>query len=318
MVAAAIHSAVHQSFDDIEVRVEYAEANWPTKLNDAVATTRGEWLVILCDDDLLHLDYLAACVPHFAEAEMVYTDRKVFRDGRPEDGLHFRMHGAALSGPEAYAIGFPPDQWIFGSSLPMTCCIKRTLWDALQGHDPQMPHSDTEFWYRATIAGARFVYVPQALFYYRQHADQWSRWNDTMQPALQSFHRKHFPAFGVAWEPRTASVEAQGRVLDVGERLAYATVHFTPLTTIGYMASETKDLPMTAKLAVQFKQREAEASINAIIQIALLESGLDPADGWKIDPNYNAVREIPEIAAGQDLSKPLDASSITSAPDSGE
>lgn len=53
---------------------------------------------------------------------------------------------------------------------------------------------------------------------------------------------------------------------------------------------------------VQLKQREAEQAVNATINLVLLEEGLSPEDGWKLNTDYRAVREIPDAPA--DLSIP--------------
>lgn len=309
MVRAALDSAVNQSYGDVEVRLTYHPENWPTKLNDAVAKTRGEWVIILCDDDLLHPDYVKTCLEAGAEyTDCVYTDRRVFRDWEnPEDGFHFRMHGKELSGPDAYRIALSPGSFLFGQSLPMTCMIKRDLWDELKGHDPEMPHSDTEMWYRMTMAGARFVYVPQALFYYREHHGQMCRIVNTMPMALRQFHRKHFLAFGVTFGP-DRGYEVPGEMLPIERRLGYQAAYHTPLTTTGYMATERRTLPQTAKIAIQLKQREASQAVDMLIDLALHEVGLDAKEGWKLDGNYEAVREVPN--APDDLTLPATVATV--------
>lgn len=314
MVRAALDSVSNQTFEDLEIRLAYHPENWPTKLNDAVARTRGEWVGILCDDDLLHPEYVATCMGVSRDADVIYTDRRVFRTEAPEEGFHFRMHGPELSGPDAYKIRMEPGAFLFGQSYPMTCLIRRSIWDALGGHDPMMPHSDTELWYRLADWGARFVYVPRPLFYYREHTDQMCRKIDTMPWALRQFHRKHFPAFGVAFHP-AKGYEIPGTLIPIERRLGYRAAYLTSLTTTGYMATDKRTIPETAKIAIRQTQKNAEDRVNGVITLALVELGLRPQDGWKIDGDYNAVREVPDAPA--DLTVPI-AVTETVAPPSGD
>lgn len=305
MVLEALASALNQTEPDIEIRLAFMEENRPTKLNDAVTGTCGEWVSILCDDDLYAPRFVekgmhvAAACP---DVGVIYTDRRVFRDSEPPDaGYHFRMHGTELSGPQPYRMHITPGSFVFGMSLPMTMLIRRDWWDKLHGHDPLMPHSDTELWYRLSNAGARFAYIPEPLFYYREHVGQMCRQVNTMPDALRVFHRKHFPAFGIAFLP-SRGYEVPGRAIPIGDRLAYESAYLTPLTTAGYMALEMHDLRKSARALVELKQREAQQAVQAVIMLVLLEEGLDPEDGWKLNTDYRAVREMPDPPA--DLSIP--------------
>lgn len=232
LMVEAWQSAVAQTAPDVQILVQYAERAWPEKLNEAVNASRGEFIVILCDDDLLDPTYVSRCLALAREgADIVYTDRRVWQDGtEPASGVHFRQHGEAFSGPDCYWIQHDLDGFRLGSSLPMTCLIRRSLWDRLDGHDPQMPHSDTEFWYRAVLAGAKCGYIPEPLFWYREHAAQSSRVNDQMLAFLYAFHRKHFATTGVRMD--TAEVvgphRVQATVLDAAERAALLSTGWTP------------------------------------------------------------------------------------------
>ena len=301
MVGEAIASVLNQTEQDVEIRVEFCAENWPTKLNDAMASLRGEWVMILCDDDLLHPTYIEECLKSAALADVIYTDRKVFRHEAPEDGFHFHMHGMDLLGPDPYQILIQPGAFLFGQSYPLTCLIRKTWWDEMGGHDPHMPHSDTELWYRLALAHARFVYVPQALFYYREHAEQMCRQIATMQYALAQFHRKHFLAFGVTFYP-SRGYEVPGALIPLERRLGYQAAYLPSLTSTGYMATEKRTIPKSAQIAVQLQQKDAETKVNTLITLVLVELGLDPAEGWKMDGDYNAVREVPN--APVDLSIP--------------
>ena len=309
MVMEAVNSVLQQTEPDIEVRVEFCERAWPEKLNDAVATLRAEWVLVLCDDDLLHPQFLEATLPLTTHADVVVTDRKVFTPAageQPGEGFHFRLFGEQYSGPHSYYIQIPPDSWLFGSSLPMTMLVRKTWWDKLKGHDGSVPHSDTEFWYRLVAGGARIAYVPHPLFQYRRHGAGHSQLEATGHRANVAFHRKHFANFGVVYPAMRTHALPNGTILPLGDRLAYATTHFTSLTSTGHMAIESRPLSDMAKVAIQLKQREATASINAVITMALSDAGLHPEDGWRVDPHYNAVRDViePPVPVDQAVTAP--------------
>ena len=86
--------------------------------------------------------------------------------------------------------------------LPLTCLIRRSLWEKVGGYDGTILHSDTGFFYRAIKAGARVVYAPAVLWSYRLHAGQLSHVLNSTPGALAGFHRKHFADFGHAYHLR--------------------------------------------------------------------------------------------------------------------
>lgn len=199
MMIEAWNSVMAQTEQDIQVMVQYCKTAWPEKLNDAVNATRGDHIVILCDDDLLAPTYIEKCLRLMNQgADIAYTDRYLFEDGQPPtEGIHLHQHGDKVPGLDPVWTQLELAGFTFGATLPMTCMIRRTLWDRLDGHDPKMPHSDTEFWYRAVLANARTAYFPEPLFWYRQHAGQESKVHPQMLDAMRCFHRKHFWNTGV-------------------------------------------------------------------------------------------------------------------------
>lgn len=303
LVGQAEASARNQTYPNVQVVTQYDTDAWPTKLNEVVAIAKGEYIVVLCDDDVLAPTFVeeTMAVALGSDADIVYTDRRAFYDDEePSTARHFRLHGDAFDGgPEqhAYRITFHVEQFLYGSSLPMTCLMRKTLWDRLGGHDVFMPHSDTELWYRAVEAGAVTCYLPQPLFWYRYHAGQMSRQVATLNPALRAFHRKHFLTFGAIMAEATPFAGPEDAftvpILAPEYRVGYKTAHFTTLTTLGLMATETHPLSDLAKIAIQLKQREAEQAVNAVVALALRDAGLRFEDGWRLNDQYDAVREVP-------------------------
>lgn len=197
MAPEAFASAANQTVSDIEVRVAYSPLNWPAKLNDAVKTTAGEWVVLLCDDDVLDPRFIEECLLHAEHGDLIYTDRRIWATGMdPFTAPVARYHSNNAPGG-IYGVKMSPEWFVFGSSLPMTCLIRRTLWDKLHGYDCELPHADTEFFLRAVQAGARLIYVAEPLFCYRLHPEQQSRLDDTGPAALREIHRKHYKKFGM-------------------------------------------------------------------------------------------------------------------------
>lgn len=197
MAPEAFASAANQTVTDIEVRIAYSPLNWPAKLNDAVETTAGEWIVLLCDDDVLDPRFIEECLLHAAHGDLIYTDRRIWTTGMdPFTAPVARYHSQNAAGG-IYGVKMSPEWFVFGSSLPMTCLIRRTLWEKLKGYDCSLPHADTEFFLRAVQAGARLIYVAEPLFCYRLHPEQQSRLDDTGPAALREIHRKHYKKFGL-------------------------------------------------------------------------------------------------------------------------
>lgn len=217
LLPRAVRSVLRQTIP-VQLVVQHDRDAWREKFNDAVRPTRSEFIIPLCDDDTLHPTYAARCLEFADEGDIIFTDRTVWWSGwvdlrDPRTWLHRhpiigRRHYSfgrnlpkiiAQKGMRATRVdAFALQTFQGGSPLPMTCCIRRSLWDALGGYDDIL-HADTDFWYRALKHGARIVYVPEALFNYTYHRRQLSREVPTNGRAAVAFHRKHFADFG--WLP---------------------------------------------------------------------------------------------------------------------
>lgn len=217
----ALESVFAQTEQNFQIIVQHCKKNFSTKFNEAASIARGEFIVPLCDDDLLAPTYLEECLKRSANADMIYTDRIHFehverkwynpltwRGTRPTVGIRVRQinehYTEATAGPKGYfTTQFPPSIFDSGSTLPMTCMIRRSFWEKMKGYDPEMPHADTELWLRAALEDdpkCRFVYIPQPLFLYRQHPEQYSKtYLTSLQDAMTCYHAKHFRTFGVIW-----------------------------------------------------------------------------------------------------------------------
>jgi hypothetical protein len=215
LLREAIASVTKQVAPDVQLIVQHSGKCWPDKLNQAVAASDAEFVVPLCDDDLLAPRYVAECLRYAAQGDLMYTDRVHFTDAkRPTHGTETRMSRQAprTKFGFGYRVTIDPASFAFGSPLPMTVMVRRSLWDDLGGYDGALPHADTEFLYRVIASGARIVYVPQKLFYYRNHAAQISKLGGSMNAALIAFHLKHFRDFGFTFNAVRPHADAPEKV----------------------------------------------------------------------------------------------------------
>ena len=243
LLGAAVASALAQTVP-VHVMVQHDRDAWPGKLNQIVAASVKEWIIPLCDDDLLDPRYVERCLFFSQDADIVFTDRKGFGPGvvswwkpwtwmraRPATGLRHQMFGpqvAAFIGTDAARVTLDPGTFAFGQPLPMTAMIRRSWWTQLGGYDDAIPHADTEFWFRSVKGGARVVYVPEPLFWYRYHSGQLSAQRPSMMEALRAFHRKHFADFGHAYPTAKplSGTELQVDIISPDDRAEYARTHF--------------------------------------------------------------------------------------------
>jgi hypothetical protein len=172
---------------------------------------------------------------------MVFTDRRTFWTRWEWNNPRSWVHRTPATGkvytmlPEvakfakaqdgAARVVLPLGSFAFGSPLPMTCLIRRALWNDLGGYD-NITHADSDLWYRAVRGGAQVVYVPEPLFHYRFHAGNISLTNRSNGRAGIDFHRKHFMDFGFAFTPHpTEAHHSECRIIPPDERDEYARRH---------------------------------------------------------------------------------------------
>ena len=198
MVIEALASALAQTEPNVQVLVQYCPTNWTDKLAQMMRLAEGEWVIPLCDDDLLAPTYVERCLQAGGQADVVVTDRICFKDGAdPTSGSRQHQFGDGFEEGKAYAIPLSPDSFMYGATLPPTVMVRKQCWDRLGGWDAQLPHADTEFLYRCCAAGMRFVYVAEPLFLYRIHPANESQLHNTMPAAMAAFHDKHYDTFGL-------------------------------------------------------------------------------------------------------------------------
>lgn len=212
MVGEALASCLAQDYDDVEVTVEHAKKYWPEKLTAAVERSVGEFVILLCDDDQLAPSFVRECVEaaDLSGAGITFTDRLFFGEGGTVEARYFSQ----IPRTSVSTVVIHAGTFAFGSPLPMTCLIRRSLWDAVGGYDTAMPHADTEFFYRCVVSGASLAYVAKPLFEYRRHPAQQSRVTGSLEAAQRAFHAKHFAAFGVMFGEKDADGKVPGTMAE--------------------------------------------------------------------------------------------------------
>jgi len=174
MLPDALASVWAQTHDDYQIIVNYSEKYWPSKINEAAAAAKGEYLLILCDDDMIAPTYLARTVQFMPHADIVTTELRTFGDSEQ------------VWAPRPYAF----DHLKLTSTPWITSLVRRSLWEELGGYDEALIYQDWDFWYRAFKTGAKCVRIHEPLFLYRLHVSQGTKQVD-QAIAREQIYTKH-------------------------------------------------------------------------------------------------------------------------------
>lgn len=130
-----------------------------TARNNGIGRASGRYLLCLDADDYLHPKYLEKTVTRLHQTDqpgVVYCKTRYFGE---------RQH---LVTPPSTIHPF----WLLQRNLiPVTSLFSKEIWHSVGGFDKVMPytgHEDWDFWIRACLAGYRFSYLDDELFFYRQ------------------------------------------------------------------------------------------------------------------------------------------------------
>ena len=173
--------AVVESFRDPRLRLIRnatnigAEGNW----NLAVRECRGEWVKLLCADDLLYPDCLVTQVAAVsgvdaASVAMVSARRDVI-DARGE--VLIRGRGARWPGGDRGRLDFARAALRMGSNPigePAAVLFRRSAWISAKGFDASLPYLiDVDCWYRLLGHGTLRP-LPATLCAFRVSSGSWS------------------------------------------------------------------------------------------------------------------------------------------------
>jgi glycosyltransferase involved in cell wall biosynthesis len=129
-----------------------------TARNNGIESASGRYVLCLDADDCLHPKFLekaSALLEKTSQPGVVYCRTRYFGDRQdlvvPPTAIHLF--------------------WLLQRNLiPVTCLFSKEIWHSVGGFDNDMRtgHEDWDFWIRVCLAGYRFRYLDDALFFYRQ------------------------------------------------------------------------------------------------------------------------------------------------------
>lgn len=131
--------------------------------NAGITNAKGEFVLPLDADDVLHLDYLKTLVPIIEEKTnltIVSCYTKFFTGS-----LHNQVGQLRPKGKDVKAL-------LYVNQLIATSLYRKEDWVRVGGYDETMNKGfeDWEFWLRLTKNGEAFYIHPEFLFYYRKAA----------------------------------------------------------------------------------------------------------------------------------------------------
>lgn len=199
----AVVSVIAQSFQDFEILIgqditpnglEPTIASWAIELsksdsrvryfsnehnlglsgnwNKLVKHAKGEYIIIIGDDDKLASDFLekAALQIKSNDADVVFTSQLFINsDGIIQkeltETLNKEYHRSELT------TGLLPDaiSVVLKNSVPMSAAVIRKEWLMKYPFDPNLNTPEFEVFLQIALDGGRYVYINEPLAYYRVH-----------------------------------------------------------------------------------------------------------------------------------------------------
>lgn len=165
MFIEMMDSIKQQTLQPLEI-IEMVGEDYPMKrINAGIKKAKGNYILVLSDDDKLHPRFLEITNSYMENNDIVGTFIQQFGD---LDGYH---------GPEKHP---------FFSSL-----FRKSMWEQVGGFDENMKQlSDIDFWIKCLKSGARWQTVPGTFYYYRVHEVQDSK-NIANKTIIKEFINRH-------------------------------------------------------------------------------------------------------------------------------
>lgn len=161
------------------------------------------WLVFLDGDDKLDRWFLEKVWrrAHIENADVVYPKMAIFTTGE------LAQHGSVDQG-----IGFNLSRLVRTNYIPVTALCSRSWFERAGGFDSEMQNGfeDWELWIRLVELGAKFVYDPMAILYYRHHVDARSHIANQMLGEIYAYIKnKHQGLFNRVLKPRVEEIDIE-------------------------------------------------------------------------------------------------------------
>ena len=133
----------------------------PSARNAGVKKSKGEFIVALDADDILHPDFLAQLVPELQANDnlaIVSCYRYFFTKNKSNIINEYKAYGSTYR------------DLMFENKLMPSSMFRKKCWEEVGGYDESMikGFEDWEFWISITKRGWEFKFVEAFLFYYRK------------------------------------------------------------------------------------------------------------------------------------------------------
>jgi glycosyltransferase involved in cell wall biosynthesis len=129
--------------------------------NAGIAISKGEYILPLDADDILHQDYLTLLVPELQEnpSLAIVSCYSNFFVEKISNVIH-----------QQKPVGTTYHALLYENIMMATSLYQKKHWEEVGGYDENMKHGfeDWEFWIAITKSGREFKIVDKFLFYYRK------------------------------------------------------------------------------------------------------------------------------------------------------
>ncbi|WP_343616143.1 glycosyltransferase family A protein [Flavobacterium sp.] len=157
-------AAIAKQWTTRDSRILYVEkenGGLSSARNFGIKQSKGEYIVALDADDILHKDYLIKLVPELENdpsLAIVSSYREFFRENK--ENVFFKEK----------AKGTNYRDFMFENILMPSSMYRKKYWNEVGGYDENMKKGfeDWDFWLSITKNGRKFKFVQEYLFYYRK------------------------------------------------------------------------------------------------------------------------------------------------------
>jgi glycosyltransferase involved in cell wall biosynthesis len=143
------------------IGTDYERIGTSFMLNKLIDSATTEWVVPLCDDDILFPDYIEKLVGNADDADMIYPWCEVV--GTRSDW-----------NPNSY---FEPEKLANANFIPATVLLRKSTWEELGGY-PDHVCEDWKMWIKMVESNKKIKCLPEVLWQYRFHGKNISDGHD--------------------------------------------------------------------------------------------------------------------------------------------
>jgi glycosyltransferase involved in cell wall biosynthesis len=154
--------------------------------NAGITISKGEYILPLDADDILHNDYLKLLVPELQQNPSLaivscYSNFFI-------ENISNIIHQQKPVGTTYHAL-------LYENNMMASSLYHKKYWEEVGGYDETMKHGfeDWEFWIAITKKGLEFKFIQEFLFYYRKskHSMLIDTLNDHVESNMEYVFKKH-------------------------------------------------------------------------------------------------------------------------------